>query len=117
MLVKTGDLMGHSMGGAGTFHLAVKYSGNRAATAAIAPAVFGVQPSSRSAIPNMPMMVVHGDADTVVPVTGGRSWVEAMKEPKITHQYHEVAGGDHGNVISVGMPDIVAFFGTHSKPA
>jgi pimeloyl-ACP methyl ester carboxylesterase len=33
-------LMGHSMGSAGTFHLAVKYSGNWAATASIAPAAF-----------------------------------------------------------------------------
>jgi len=110
-------LMGHSMGGAGTFHLAVKYPGNWAATASIAPAAFGMQPSSVSAIPNMPMMIVHGDADTAVPVTVGRSWAEAMKELNLTHQYIEVPGGDHGNVISIGMPDIFAFFAKHSKPA
>jgi poly(3-hydroxybutyrate) depolymerase len=110
-------LMGHSMGGAGTFHLAVKYPGNWAATASIAPAAFGLQPSSLSAIPNMPMMIVHGDADTAVPVDVGRSWAAAMKELNMTHQYIEVPGGDHGNVISIGMPDIFAFFATHSKPA
>jgi poly(3-hydroxybutyrate) depolymerase len=110
-------LMGHSMGGAGTFHLAVKYPDNWAATASIAPAAFSMQPTSLSATPNMPMMIVHGDADTAVPVTVGRSWAEAMKELKMTHQYIEVPGGDHGNVIGIGMPDIFKFFGTHSKPA
>jgi poly(3-hydroxybutyrate) depolymerase len=109
-------LMGHSMGGAGTFHLAVKYPGNWAATASIAPAAFGMQPASLSAIPNLPMMIVHGDADTAVPVEVGRSWAEAMKELMMTHQYIEVPGGDHGNVISIGMPDIFTFFDTHSKP-
>jgi predicted esterase len=110
-------LMGHSMGGAGTFHLAVKYGGIWAATASIAPAAFGMQPSSLSAIPNLPMMIVHGDADTVVPVAQGRSWAAAMRELKMTHQYIEVPGGDHGNVISIGMPDIFAFFARHSKSA
>jgi predicted peptidase len=109
-------LMGHSMGGAGTFHLAVKYPGNWAATASIAPAAFGMQPSSLSAIAQMPMMIVHGDMDTAVPVAVGRSWAEAMKELKMTYQYIEVPGGDHGNVISIGMPDIFKFFGSHSKP-
>jgi poly(3-hydroxybutyrate) depolymerase len=110
-------LMGHSMGGAGTFHLAVKYPGNWAATASIAPAAFGMQPSSLSAITSMPMMIVHGDADTAVPVEVGRSWAEAMKERKMTYQYIEVPKGDHGNVITIGMPDIFAFFAQHSKPA
>jgi predicted peptidase len=72
-------LMGHSMGSAGTFHLAVKYSGNWAATASIAPAAFRMDSSSLSAIASLPMMIVHGDADTAVPVAVGRTWAEAMK--------------------------------------
>jgi predicted peptidase len=110
-------LMGHSMGGAGTFHLAVKYPANWAATASIAPAAFSMQPSSLSAITSMPMMIVHGDMDTAVPVDVGRSWAAAMKERNMTYQYIEVPGGDHGNVIGIGMPDIFAFFARHSKPA
>jgi predicted peptidase len=110
-------LMGHSMGGAGTFHLAVKYADKWAATASIAPAAFGMQPTSLAAIPDMPMMIVHGDMDTAVPVAVGRSWADAMKELKMTHRYIEVPGGDHGNVISIGMPDIFKFFGTHTRPA
>jgi predicted esterase len=110
-------LMGHSMGGAGTLHLAVKHARVWAAAAAIAPAAFSLQPSSLAAIPEMPMLLIHGDADTVVPVTISRPWAAQMKQLNMTHQYIEVPGGDHGNVITIGMPDIFAFFGKHSKPA
>jgi predicted esterase len=110
-------LMGHSMGGAGTFHLAVKHPDNWAAVAAIAPAAFRLQPSSLSAIPGMPVMIVHGDMDTVVPVTLSRTWAEFLTSQKMTHRYIEIAGGDHGNVIGTGMPDIFKFFAQYSKPA
>ena len=110
-------LMGHSMGGAGTFHLAVKHPDNWAAIAAIAPAAFRLQPSSLAAIPRMPLIVVHGDADTVVPVSVSRTWVEFMKQQQMTHTYLEIAGGDHGNVIGTSMPDIFKFFAQHSKAA
>jgi predicted peptidase len=110
-------LMGHSMGGAGTFHLAVKHPGNWAAIAAIAPAAFRLQPSSLAAIPRTPIIVVHGDADTVVPVSVSRTWVEFMKQHQMTHTYLEIAGGDHGNVITTGMPDIFKFFAEHPRAA
>jgi len=32
------------------------------------------------------------------------------------HECHEIPGGDHGNVIGIGMPDIFRFFGQHAKP-
>ena len=110
-------LMGHSMGGAGTFHLGVKYAENWAAIAAIAPAAFSLEPASIATIPAMPVIVVHGDMDTAVPVAVSRSWVDVMKEHGMTHEYLEVAGGDHGNVIGIGMPNIFAFFDAHSQPA
>lgn len=88
-----------------------------AAAAAIAPAAFGMEPASLASIPGMPMMIVHGDMDTVVPVSVGRSWAAAMEELKMTHRSIEVPGGDHGNVTTIGMPDIFAFFGAHAKPA
>jgi predicted esterase len=108
-------LMGHSMGGAGTFHLGVKYAPNWAAVAAIAPAAFAMQPDMLSTIPEMPVMIVQGDADTLVPVENTRRWVEKLEELEMTHEYLEIAGGDHGNVISLGMPDIFTFFEGHSR--
>src|SRR6185369_10059551 len=64
-------LMGHSMGGAGTLYLAIKYPQRWAAIAALAPAAFAVDREGLSKIPKMPIMLVHGDMDTVVPVTVG----------------------------------------------
>ena len=62
-------LMGHSMGGAGTYYLAVKYPDIWAAIGVLAPAAFGLQPSSLSAVPKLPVMVIHGDMDEAVPVS------------------------------------------------
>ena len=114
-------LMGHSMGGAGTIYLGVKYASIWAAIGAEAPATApaGMTPDTFSLEPakNVPMIIVQGDMDTLVPVAGARLWVEKMKELKITHQYVEVAGGDHGSVLTTGAPDIFAFFGKYTKAA
>jgi len=114
-------LMGHSMGGAGTIFLGVKYASIWAAIGAEAPATApaGLTPDTFSLEPakNVPMIIVQGDMDTLVPVAGARLWIEKMKELKITHQYVEVAGGDHGSVLTTGAPDIFAFFGKYTKAA
>jgi predicted esterase len=108
-------LMGHSMGGAGTYYLAVKYPERWAAIAVLAPAAFGLDPNSLAKIPKMPVMVVHGDMDTAVPVSLSRNWVEVMKSLKLPHRYFEVAGGDHGSVITSHQSDLFAFFAKHKR--
>jgi predicted esterase len=110
-------LMGHSMGGAGALYLGVKYPETWAAIAAIAPAAFGLDPNSLEKVKDMPVIIVQGDADTAVPVTNTRRWADKLKELNMTHQYLEIAGGDHMTVIATGMPEIFKFFGSHSKPA
>ena len=112
-------LMGHSMGGAGSMYLGVKYASIWAAVGAEAPATApaGLNPDSFSLEPakNIPMIIVQGDMDTLVPVAGARRWIEKMKELKMTYEYVEVAGGDHGSVLTTGAPDIFAFFAKHTK--
>jgi poly(3-hydroxybutyrate) depolymerase len=112
-------LMGHSMGGAGAVYLGVKYASIWAAVGAEAPATApaGLTPETYSLEPakNIPMIIVQGDMDTLVPVAGTRLWIEKMKDLKMTYQYVEVAGGDHGSVLTTGAPDIFAFFATHTK--
>ena len=109
-------LMGHSMGGAGTLYLAIKYPQRWAAIAALAPAAFAVDREGLSKIPKMPIMLVHGDMDTVVPVTVGRAWAEAMKSiPMKDYEYIEVPGGDHGTVIGSHQAEVFAFFARHSR--
>jgi pimeloyl-ACP methyl ester carboxylesterase len=109
-------LMGHSMGGAGTLYPAIKYPQRWAAAAVLAPAAFTVDREGLGKIPKMPIMLVHGDMDTVVPVTVGRAWAEAMKSvPMKTYRYIEVPGGDHGTVIESHQAEIFAFFAKHSR--
>jgi polyhydroxybutyrate depolymerase len=102
-------LIGHSMGGAGTWHLGTKYSDIWAGLAPIAPAAFG-QPTDLDKLKDIPVIVVQGDKDTLVKAAGTRKWVDKLKELNITHEYLEIAGGGHGDVISKGMPKIFEFF-------
>jgi predicted peptidase len=108
-------LMGHSMGGAGALYLGVKHADIWAAIAAIAPAAFNVEPQSLATVPDLPVFIIHGLIDDVVPVDVGRRFVEVLKENNMTYEYQEPADGDHGNVITNGWPGIVAFFNKHSK--
>ncbi len=107
-------LIGHSMGGGGTWHLGTKYPDLWAGLAPIAPAAFG-QPTGLDKLKNIPVIVVQGDKDTLVRPEGTRRWVEKMKELNITHEYLEIAGAGHGDVVSKGMPQIFEFFEKQQK--
>ena len=107
-------LLGHSMGGAGAWHLGTKYPKLWAGLAPIAPAAFG-QPTSLEKIKHIPVIVVQGDRDTLVKPEGTRRWAEKMKELSMTHEYLEIPGGGHGDVISKGMPKIFDFFDRQHK--
>jgi poly(3-hydroxybutyrate) depolymerase len=109
-------LMGHSMGGAGTFHLGVKHAQYWAALGPIAPAAFLLDPASLAAVKDtMPVILVHGAADELVPVDLSRRWADWMKENGVEHRYVEVADATHGPIIDAGMADIFAFFAQHRR--
>ena len=108
-------LMGHSMGGAGAIYLGVKHADIWAGIAAIAPAAFRVDPQSLATVPDLPVFIIHGLIDDVVPVDVGRGFVEVLEANGMTYEYQEPEDGDHGNVIANGWPGIVAFFNRHSK--
>jgi poly(3-hydroxybutyrate) depolymerase len=92
-------LMGHSMGGGGTWHLGIKYPELWAALAPAAPAIY-TSPDALVAIRKTPVIVVQGDQDALVRVDVTRQWVAKMKELGMTHTYVEIAGGDHMRVIA-----------------
>ncbi|HEX4998766.1 MAG TPA: alpha/beta hydrolase-fold protein [Terriglobia bacterium] len=107
-------LMGHSMGGGGTWHLGMKYPDQWAALGPIAPAITtGL--AGLDKIRRMPVIVVQGDSDNLVPVAGTRRWVERMKDLEMTYQYIEVAGGDHISVVAPNLPKIFDFFDKHPR--
>jgi alpha-beta hydrolase superfamily lysophospholipase len=115
-------LMGHSMGGAGTLFLGSTHPAEWAAIAAIAPAAFLMNENRRAILQKikdgrLPVIVTQGDADTAVPATNTRMWIDTMNELTLNYEYKEIPGADHGSVIEQGMPDIFAFFKTHQRPA
>jgi predicted peptidase len=111
-------IMGHSMGGAGALYLGSKYPKMFAAVAAEAPAAFWqtrketLQPMKDAKVP---VMIVHGDIDEVVPVTNSHAWVDVMKELKMKYEFIEQPGITHGPVIESGLKPIYEFFAKHKK--
>lgn len=111
-------LLGHSMGGAGTLYLGGKHAENWAAIAAIAPAAFRLEPAATldAVKDTLPILVVHGDADTLVPAEDVRRWRDYLAANARTQQYTEYAGADHGSIIDLAMDEIFTWFAAHTKP-
>ena len=106
-------LMGHSMGGYGTWSVAMAYPD---VFAAIAPISGGGTPAGLTKIAHIPEFVVHGDTDPTVNVSQSRAMVEAAKKLGIELQYVEVPGGTHGSVVVPNIPSIFDWFDSHKKP-
>ncbi len=107
-------LLGHSMGGGGSFHLAIGYPNIWAAMAPLAPAV-SRRVTGLEKAKHIPAIVVQGDKDSLVPVSGTRRWIAKMKELGMDHQYIEVKGGDHVTIAFRHFDEIFEFFDARSK--
>ena len=85
-------LTGHSMGGFGTWSVAMNHP---QVFAALAPVAGGGDPMGMSKIAHIPQLVVHGDNDQIVSVERSRLMVEAAKKLNVELKYLEIPGGDH----------------------
>ena len=109
-------LMGHSMGGFGTWWLGQKHA---QLWAAIAP-MSGVLPDVDYQLPKLRNVAVHvsiGGAETPAWVAASRAQVTALKKLGITAGYYEPEGATHGSMIAPTVPRIFAFFDELSKSA
>jgi poly(3-hydroxybutyrate) depolymerase len=107
-------VFGHSMGAAGAWHLGAKYPDRWAALACYSG--LGA-PESEAQMQRIPQLVVHGDADAVVPVSASRAMVAEMKRLGVDHRYVEVAGGDHYNMVEPYIRAAFDFFDAHRRKA
>lgn len=108
-------LMGHSMGGYGTWSVAVN---NPDLFAALAPISGGGSPpvvAGLKKIAHIPWLVTHGDKDPTVSVEESRKMVKAGKDLGIKIKYNEVPGGDHGNIVVPAFKEIFDWFDTHKR--
>ena len=106
-------LVGHSMGAIGTWHLAAKYPD---LWAAVGPFSGTGSPASVERMKGIPQIVVHGDADPTVNVSGSRNMVAEMKRLGTEVTYIEVPGGNHSDVVVPNLPKVFEFFAAHRRP-
>jgi predicted peptidase len=106
-------LTGLSMGGYGTYHLALAHPNTFAALVIVCggllshPTTTAVRQSpltigkgdpyvfTARALRTLPIRMVHGDADPVIPVTESRRMAEALKNEGADATYVELAGVGH----------------------
>lgn len=107
-------LMGHSMGGFGTWWLGQKHAD---LWAAIAP-MSGVLPNVDYQLPklkNVPVHVSIGGAENPDWVAASRQQVETMNALGMTAAYFEPADATHGSMIAPTTPRVFEFLATHKK--
>jgi len=107
-------LMGHSMGGFGTWWLGQKYADK---WAAIAP-MSGVLPNVDYQLPKLkgvPVMVSIGGAENPAWVEASRKQIEAMKALGMTTAYFEPQGATHGGMIAPTTPRVFEFLAQQRK--
>lgn len=106
-------LMGHSMGGFGTWFLGQKYSERWAALAPMS----GINENGRLAldIPSLaklPVMVAVGEQETATVVESKKA-VDQLKAAGGIVEYVEIAGGTHGSMVAPSTARIMEFFSKH----
>lgn len=87
-------VMGLSMGGMGTFDMAIRYPD---IFAAAIPICGTVNPTRLKAAKGVRFRIFHGDADNVVPPESSREAYKALKEARIDVEYIEFPGCNHGS--------------------
>jgi S-formylglutathione hydrolase FrmB len=111
-------LMGHSMGGAGTYYLGAKYNDIWAGLAPLSGAGGIADAAAAERYKTIPMLIMHGDKDSIVPVATSRRAVLALEAVGAPHVYLEFPGMDHEFWIRRGaghMEKVFLFFSILSK--
>jgi predicted esterase len=107
-------LMGHSMGGFGTWSVAMDHPD---LFAALGPISGGGDASGMTKIAAIPEYVTHGDDDKTVNVESSRTMVAAGKKAGAPIVYVEVPGGSHVGVAQPAFAPMMEFFKKQAKAA
>ena len=107
-------VIGLSMGAMGTYDLAIRYP---EIFAAAIPICGTVNPTRLSAAKDVKFRIFHGDADTVVPVSGSRQAYKALKAAGADIEYIEFPGVTHGSWNpAFTQPDFMSWLFSQKKP-
>jgi len=105
-------LTGMSLGGFGTFSLAIKYPEVFAATA---PLCGGGQPTTACPMKDIPTWVFHGDRDEQVPLSRSTEMVNALKKCGGHPKYSILKGQPHDIHRTYGNMDLYEWMLRQSK--
>lgn len=105
-------MTGHSMGGFGTWSIAVNHPD---IFAALAPVAGGGNPKAMSKIAHIPQLVVHGDNDKTVSVEQSRAMVAAAKASGVDVSYIEVPRGSHTDIVVPTFDEVFDWFDSHRR--
>jgi len=73
-------------------------------------------PAMLESIKDMPVILVHGTADTNVLLARIVPWADKMRDLKMKYEYYELPGVGHSDAIEKGVARVFAFFDKYSKP-
>lgn len=106
-------LMGNSMGGEGTWHLAARAP---ALWAAVAPAAGAIDPDRYpyESLGKLPVLAIHGQRDPIVSYDASRTMVERLESAGGSARLLTVADAGHDAVNTV-LPRVFDFFARHTR--
>ena len=107
-------LMGHSMGGFGTWYLGQKYASRWAGLAPMSGG-FGYVEYPMDRIKGIPLIVSAGSQDIAIHGEAARAEVARFEAAGLKPVYVEIEGGTHMSMISPMLPRIFEFFATHHR--
>jgi predicted peptidase len=107
-------LMGHSMGGMGTWYLGQKYASKWAALGVMSGG-FGYQNYPAERLRGIPLIVGAGSMDTAFHGAEAQAGIAQLKAAGLDPVYVEIPGGTHMSMIPSMLPQVLEFFATHHR--
>lgn len=105
-------LMGNSSGGGAVWYLAEKYPER---WTAISPSAGPLTPTEfpYERLKNIPVLAVHGDADTTMDYSASQQMVDLAKKAGVDATFLGVPGGTHTEAWTKVLPETFDFFDKH----
>ena len=107
-------LMGHSMGGQGTWYLAQKYADKWAGLGMMSGG-FGYQNYPAEKLKGIPIITTAGSMDTALHGAEAQEGLAKLRAAGLNPVYIEVPDGTHMSSIPPAFPQVIEFFATHHR--
>jgi predicted peptidase len=107
-------LMGHSMGGMGTWYLGQKYV-DKWAGLGIMSGGFGYVDYPAERLKGIPLIIGAGSMDTAYHGAEAQAGIAKLKAAGLNPVYVEIPDGTHMSMIPSMFPQVLEFFATHHR--